>query len=340
MRRFSKTFKSRVIQENTVLSTDANIACNTDTFIKENPNFAKIINILRLSAKQQVFTLRPIVAEFNTTEGYDACGHSAARIAKETKHPVYILPHDHVNNKSFTYFMVVSTEGIIDAEIANDNSTLKQTYDDEDKRILNEHFGLINECIRSELETESEFKDFVYTVTPMHPINRMYGYDGSWIMYRLQMKDIKELYWSPPIVNSKYSETQPFLIFPQGEFLILEMDGSEACNDGIDVAMKGVEERKKYNKSLTFRDEERITVDEAWIIDHGVQSAGQVEKIHDLKEALITLFGEHIPYPTMSDGYDLTAETIAEIMRRECIGQPIHMFNRDLINKYSIDNTI
>lgn len=336
--KLNESFFKRVEKEKEILSSSEVIDDHITMFTKKNPRFAKIVSILRQASEKQIFRLQPLIAKYNAEDIYNIKGHWGAKISEETKHPVFILPYDHVNNQSFTYCMAISTEGIIDVEPKSNYNILKQLYIDEDEKILKNHFNLITECLTSQIK-QSEIIKFFYTFTPMYPVNRMYGYDGSWIMYRVQIKDCKEKYWSPPVCKSKYHKTQPFLILPDGEFLILEMDNSDECNDKIKIVKNDIKERMKYNKSVIFEQEEEILVDESWLIAQGVElSKIKQTPIDELKDGLVTLFGKHIPYPTIS-GYDLTTETIIENMRRECIGRPIHRFSSDLINKFCVDYT-
>jgi len=296
--------------EKTLPNEDADILKIVDIFLKENPKYKKTYNIISKSLEGRKFELEPLIAKYEVTHlnSFDHC----RKIAKKFNE-AFIRPIDAVYGVLFKYAMYIP----IPQEILEYGAA---------EVILKEHSATVYHLLES-------FSDNLYDVTPTSIVGRVCGWEGSWLSYTISAKDDKNVFWSTPLANAPYKDYQPFMIVPNGEFVILESDFTNICKGRLKEIKSQIDERIGImNKPFTQLP--TIEVDASWILARSIST----KTIHRTMTApqLVHDFGGHLPKAAIHEDKLEGLELLKLITQTEMYAPPTIEFSPQLVRKYTM----
>ena len=302
-------FEKKVNSYSKILSDVSDVEQYVNKFLKVHPEFEKQLRTQQLAAKEIKFELTPLIAQFSAS--LKSMSHEIT-LVEELNH-VALRPIDGVEGEYYHRDLYIP--------IPKDMLNL-----DSEKKLLKEHFDLIDCCIDKELIQN------ILELKPLGIVTRVCGWDGSWIVYSYTTKDGPSVIWSAPLVNSPY-KTQPFLALKGGEFVILEDDLHPERHSTVEDIKKRIEKRIKGIEGLELRPQKAITVDMEWVIAHAINTDA-IFRGFPLEFAVRDL-GEHIPDLTIHKE-TLKAEDLLQFMRKDITSEPTYRFKLENIQKFTI----
>lgn len=297
-----------------ILSDTTDIEEFVYNFIKNNPTIGKMIETMRLSVAGRTFTLTPLIAKYSE-ESKDINIHQIyhlLRNAEKSINHVFVQPIDAFEGLYYHYELYVPIP-----EDMKSNSPNK---------LLKEHWELVRQNI------PNEFEDLIYQFEPRYTIGRVYGWESSWLVYSVVVRDIK-VFWSTPLTEAPFRGTDPFLLLPKGEFAILENDGTDNSIAKIKHVKDRISDRVIGNDTVNFQQGKTIEVTPEWIAAH-MASTLETKKEHVIEKGPAKDFGEHIASASIEEL--TTSEEVLEFMKKDVMGPPMYEFDRKLIQKNRI----
>jgi len=282
--------------------------------IENNPTVSKMIEAMRLSAAERTFTLTPLLAKYSE-ESEDINIHQIYRLLhnnERTIDHVFVQPIDALEGLYYHYELYIPIPEDIGSSTPDE--------------LLKEHWGLVHQNM------PDEFNDLVYQFEPRYTIERVYGWEGSWLAYSVIVKDVKA-FWSTPLKDAPFRGTDPFLLLPKGEFAILETDGTDESVEKIKYVKQRIDNRIMGNPTIEFKHGETIEVTPEWIAAH-MESTLQTKKEHAIEMDATRDFGEHIASATIDRLHNV--EDVVKFMKEDVMGPPIWKFDRKMIQKNRI----
>ena len=313
----SSIFKQFEKQSNDLRSIFADTTTIEETvknFTENNPTISKMIEAMRLSVAERTFTLTPLLAKYSE-ESEDINIHQVYRLLRNNERRidhVFVQPIDALEGLYYHYELYIP--------IPEDMRS--RTPD----KLLQEHWGLVHQSI------PDEFNDLVYQFEPRYTIERVYGWEGSWLAYSVIVKDVK-MFWSTPLKDAPFCGTDPFLLLPKGEFAILENDGTAESIEKITHVKERIDERSISNHTITFKRGETIEVTAEWIAAH-MASTIQTKKEEVIKMDVTRDFGEHVASATIDQLPNV--DDVLKFMKEDVMGTPEFKFDRKMIQKNRI----
>jgi len=289
---------------------DTDITKIVNIFLDENPRYKKTYNIISKSLEGRKFELEPHIVKYEVDHlnSFDHC----RRIAKRFKE-AFIRPIDAVSGILYKYEMYIPIpQEILDYRHA--------------EKVLKEHSAIVYQILES-------FSDNLYEVTPRNIIGRVCGWEGSWLSYTISAKDDKTVFWGTPLANAPYKDCQPFMIVPNGEFVIIESDYTNICREQLKEIKSQINERIDI-MNKPFMQLPTIEVDASWILASSIN----MRTIHRKMTApqLAHDFGGQIPKAAIHEDKLEGLELLKFIAETEMYAQPTIEFSPHLVRKYTM----
>ena len=219
-------FKEKVNGYSEIFSDTSDVEQYVNDFIEKHPEFEKQLRIQQLAITEIKFELTPLIAEFSAS--LNSMTHEITLVEDKELNHVALRPIDGVEGKYYHRNLYVP----IPADMLNHDS---------EKKLLKEHFNLMDSCI------DKEFRQNIWELKPLGIAQRMYGWEGAWMVYSYTTKDDPRVIWSAPLVDSPY-KSQPFLVLEGGEFVILEDDLTPQTTTEVEDVKNRIKNRIKALK--------------------------------------------------------------------------------------------
>lgn len=280
-----------------------------DNFKNKNSSLYETVEkwILRtkLASKEHNFTLTPFIAEYNDTS---SCVHQLYDILHNSElEYIFVEPKWGQNNFFYHYFLYIP--------IPEDMLALDK------KKLINEHWQLILDSTEG-FKKNKTIKGF----EPMYSVSRVYGWDGSWIVYSVSAV-ANNNFWSLPLTRTTYNGSQPFVAVKGGEFAIMQSDDNCESISLAKDAEKQIKELVNENKNVDFYKGEDIKVMPEWIVAHGIN-------LDNIKN------GNYVNYskdfggklgPIAIESDIPNARKVLEFMKGDIMGDPTYRFKPEEI---------
>ena len=196
---------------------------------------------------------------------------------------------------------------------------------DDPKKLIRQHWEMVFENI------PSKFNNLIIEFEPLYIIGRVFGWDGAWLAYSVTVRDKKDVFWSMPLVKSPYNGSQPYLGVREGEFAVLENDGTDISKRKVKASLTKIEERAKENKSIDFKRGKSIEVAPEWIIASDIYS-NNIQEL-DFKKSSFEV-GSKLGSASIEKAEEFSdSRKMLDFMKKEIIGRPLYEFCPEEIGK-------
>ena len=289
---------------------DTDITKIVNIFLDENPRYKKTCNIISKSLEGRKFELEPHIVKYEVEHlnSFDHC----QKIAKRFKE-AFIRPIDAVNGVLYKYEMYIP----IPQEILNYRNA---------EMVLKEHSAIVYQL----LET---FSNYLYDVKPTSIVGRVCGWEGSWLSYTISAKDDKKVFWGTPLADAPYKDYQPFMVVPNGEFVIIESDFTNLCKAQLKEIKSQINERIDI-MNKPFKRLPVIEVDASWIVARSINTNTIQRNI--TAPQLAHDFGGQIPIVAVCEDKLEGVDLLKVIAETEMYAQPSIKFSPQLVKKYTM----
>ena len=296
--------------EKSLPNEDTDITKIIAMFLKENPKYKKTYNIISKSLEGRTFQLEPLIVKYEVNHPNSFDYHR--EIVNEFRES-FIRPIDAVAGVLYKYAMYIP----IPQEILDYGHA---------EAILKEHSATVYQLLES-------FSPNLYDVTPTSIVGRVCGWEGSWLSYTVSAKDDKNVFWSTPLANAPYKDYQPFMIVPNGEFVILESDFTNICREQLNEIKSQIDERIGI-MNKPFKQLPTIEVDASWILARSINTRAIHRKM--TAPQLAHDFGGQLPKAAIHEDKLEGLELLKLIAETEMYAQPTIQFSPRLVKKYTM----